>query len=137
MHANVYQDWSYYYSNIFVVFLGKQLLKIVGNQMPIIVDKDPYTSSENFISGEDFYRPNSNDLARTLILPNKSANLLEKFVEVNNLIYLVKPLIICSTPMFLQFFKCTHAVIALSFVCDNKGSKTGNNTGHSISRHTG
>lgn len=135
MHINVYQDWSRYYSNVLVVFLGKQLFKIVGSQMSIIVREDLYKNSKNFMGGEVVYRLNSNDLARTLILVHKSANPLEKFVKANYFINLVKPLIICSSPMFLQCFKCTHTFIALSFVCNNIGSKTGNNTGHGISGH--
>lgn len=101
MHANTYQDLSRYYNSVLVVFFGKQFLKIVGGLMPIIVEGDFYTSNENLMSGEVIYCPNSNNFAKTLILPHNNANLLEEFIGANYLIYLVKSLIICPTLILL------------------------------------
>lgn len=135
MHVNAYQDWSRYYSNILIVFLGKQLLKIVGGLMLIIVRADPHTSSENFIDGEVVYYPNSNNLTRTLILLHNNANLLKELIRANYLIPLTKPLIIYPTSMLHKCFKYTCVLLTFSFVCGNMGSETGNNTGHNISGH--
>lgn len=119
MYENAYQDKSRYYSSILVVFFGKLFFKIVNSLMPIIGRRDLHTSSENLIDGEVIYRPNNNNLARTLILPQNSTKLLEEFVGANYLIYLVKLLIICPTLIFFQYFKYIWAVLALSFICGN------------------
>lgn len=105
--------------------------------MFIIVEKDLYTSNKNFIGGEIVYHLNNNDYTKTLILPYNSANPLEEIVGANYLIYLVKLLIIYATLMLLQCFKCTHAVLAFSFVFDNIGLETHNDTSHDISSHVG
>lgn len=114
---NAYKDWSCYYSTVFIVFFGKQLLKIVGDLKSIIVKRDFHMSSENPIGNKIVYRPNNNDFAKILILLHNSANLSKEFAEAKYLIYLVKLLIICLTLMLLQFSKHTCAILALSFVC--------------------
>lgn len=90
-----------YYSSVFIVLLGKQFFKIVGDLMSIIIGKDFHTNSENLMGGEVVYCPNSNNLTRTLVLLHNSGNPLEEFIGANYLIYLVKPLIICPTLMLL------------------------------------
>lgn len=62
--------------------------------MPVIIKRDLYISSENSIVNKIIYYLNSNNLAKTPVLPHNSANPLKKFVRANYLIYLVKALII-------------------------------------------
>lgn len=101
MHTNAYQDWSHYYSNDLDVFLGEQLLKFVNGLMPIIIEKDPHTRSENLMGGKVIYHPTSNDFAKSLILLYNNAKPFKEFIEANYFIHLVKPLIIWPTPILL------------------------------------
>lgn len=135
MHTNAYQDWRHDYSNILVVFLGKQCLKIVDGLMPIIIKKDPHTNSRNFVGGEVVYFRNSNDFMKFSILLHNSANPSEEFVGANYLIYLIKLFIISLILILLKCFKYTHVVLTLLLVCNNMRSKTGNNTGHDLSSY--
>lgn len=105
--------------------------------MPITVGGYPHTSIKNPMSGEIVYRPNSNDPARTPLLPHNGANTTKEFVRPNDLIHLVKTLVICPTPILINCFRCTRAVLAFSFIRGNVGSEPGKEIGHGISGHAG
>lgn len=103
--------------------------------MSIIIKKNSYTNNENFIGNKVIYRPNNNNLAKTLILLYNSANSFEEFVEANYFIYLVKLLIIFPISILFQCFNCAYRILAFSFVCNDISLEISNNTNYSISGH--
>lgn len=123
MYANYYQDLSCYDRDNLQALFFYQLPKIVSNIVPVTVKGYSNTDIRNSIHIEVIYCLNSNNPARTFVSPHNGTNTSKKFVLTNILIYLEKPLIIYSTPMFINCLKGTSAMLAFFFVCVNMGAK--------------
>lgn len=89
------------------------------------------------MSGVIIYYPNSIDLAKSLILPHNGISITKESVWPNNLIYLVKMLIIYLISIFINYFKCTHIMFTVTFICSNVGSELSKEIGYDISGYAG